>query len=68
MKKDKVINLVDKRNEKELPSNLIKVKSKKTVRIPILDKIYEVDGELMYELKSDTTPRKWKDYSLDDFN
>lgn len=68
MKKSKLINLADKRIEKRLPTNIKRVDSSKTVRIPILEKIYEVDGELMYEIKGDNTPRKWKDYSLDDFN
>lgn len=67
MKKN-IINLDDKRIEKGLPINVTRPKSQETVRIPILERIYEVDGELMYELKSDPTPRRLKDYSLDDFN
>lgn len=63
-----VINLFDKQQDNELPPNAIKVDSTKTVRIPILDRMYEIDGELYYELKGDKTPRKWKDYSHKNFN
>lgn len=65
---DNVINFPNKQKENRLPSNLIKVDTAKTVRIPILEKIYEVGGELMYELQGDPTPRKWKDYSHKNFN
>lgn len=63
-----IINFPDKQKVNQLPSNAIKVDSTKTVRIPILEKIYEMDGELMYELQGDPTPRKWKDYSHMNFN
>lgn len=67
MKKN-IINLADKRIEKGLPTNIERVDSSKTVRIPVLDKFYQIDGEWMYEVKDDNTPRKWKDYSHMDFN
>lgn len=51
-----------------LPSNLAKVENTDMVRIPILDKFYEVDGELYYKVAGDSTPRKWKDYSHENFN
>ena len=63
-----VINFPKKQKNDKLPTNLIKVDTTKTVRIPIFEKIYEVDGELMYELQGDPTPRKLKDYSHMDFN
>lgn len=44
----------------ELPPNMIK--------IPILDKFYEIDGEFYYQIKGDSTPRKWKDYNHMNFN
>ncbi len=63
-----IINLFDKQKDNKLPPNAIKVDSTKTVRIPILDRMYEIDGELYYEIKGDPTPRKWKDYNHMDFN
>ena len=63
-----VINFPEKQKVDKLPTNLIKVDSTKTVRIPIFDRIYEVEGELYYELRGDRPPRKLKDYSHMDFN
>jgi len=63
-----IINLSDKRKEDKLPTNVTKVDSTKTVRIPILDRVYEIDGELYFETKNDSTPRKLKDYSQKNFN
>ena len=63
-----IINFPDKQKVDKLPTNLIKVDSSKTVRIPIIDKFYEIDGELFYVISGDSTPRKWADYKLEDFN
>lgn len=63
-----VVNFPDKQKANKLPSNLIKVDTTKKVRIPILSRMYELDGELYYELQGDPTPRKWKDYSHMNFN
>lgn len=63
-----IINLPNKQKDNKLPLNAIKVESRKTVRIPILGRMYEIDGELYYELKGGSTPRKWKDYNHMDFN
>lgn len=65
---DNIINFPDKQNGNKLPTNLIKVDSTKTVRIPIIGRMYEIDGELYYEIQGDPTPRKWKDYSHMTFN
>lgn len=48
-----IINLPDKQKKKELPTNVIKVDPTKTVRIPILGRMYEIDGELYYEIQGD---------------
>lgn len=50
------------------PKNLIEVKNEELIRIPIFDKVYEIDGELYYKIKGDDTPRKMKDYKVEDFN
>lgn len=67
MKKENNIHLKDGQ-EIPLPPNMERVKNTDAVRIPILDKFYEVDGELYYEVSGDSTPRKWKDYSHMNFN
>ena len=66
--KDNVINLADRKMENEFPRNLRRINDGRTIRIPILDKFYEKDGELFYELKGENIPRKWADYTLEDFN
>ncbi|MEV9640477.1 hypothetical protein ABZ756_07240 [Mammaliicoccus sciuri] len=67
MQKNKVVS-INQNHKNELPSNLIRVNSKKTVRIPVVDRFYEIDGELYYQICGDNTPRKWADYDLRDFN
>lgn len=66
--KNKNISQLGYRENSPLPSNLTKVENTDMVRIPILDKFYEINGELYYEVSGDSTPRKWKDYSHENFN
>ncbi len=66
MKKDNLIKF--NKEESPLPSNVIEVKDSDLIRIPIFDRIYQIDGELYYELAGDRVPRKLKDYKLEDFN
>lgn len=40
------INLSEKQQENKLPTNLIPVNSTEMFRIPILDRMYEIDSEL----------------------
>lgn len=63
-----IINLSDKRKENELPTNLTKINEKDLINIPIFERIYEIDGELYYEVSGENKPRKLKDYKLEDFN
>lgn len=67
MQKNKIVS-INKIRKDDLPSNLIPVESKKTVRIPIVDRFYEMDGELYYQICGDNTPRKWAEYDHRDFN
>lgn len=67
MPKNKIVS-INQSHKNELPSNLIPVNSHKTVRIPIVDRFYEIDGELYYQICGDNTPRKWAEYNLKDFN
>ncbi|MEK4025842.1 hypothetical protein [Sporosarcina sp. FSL W7-1283] len=67
MPKNKIVSINQSR-EDGLPSNLIPLDSKKMVRIPVVDRFYEIDGEIYYQISGDNTPRKWADYDLKDFN
>lgn len=67
MQKNK-IKSINQQQSGELPSNLQPIDSSNTVRIPIIDRFYEIDGELYFQIAGDSTPRKWKNYSHMDFN
>ena len=67
MQKNKAVSINQNRKD-ELPSNLIRVNSNNMVRIPVVDRFYEIGGELYYQICGDNTPRKWADYNLKDFN
>lgn len=68
MPKNKIANINKERKDISLPANMKKINQNNTIRIPILERMYEIDGELYYQIKGDNTPRKWKDYSHMDFN
>lgn len=37
------------------------------IRVPIISRMYEIDGEMHYEIEGENIPRKWSDYNVDDF-
>lgn len=65
MKKNNIIQLNDK---KQLPTNAIEVDDSDLIRVPIFERIYQVDGELYYQIVGSRVPRKLRDYKLEDFN
>lgn len=67
MPKNNMRSIIQK-PESNLPSNMHRVDASKLLKIPILDRLYEIDGEWYYQIQGDPTPRKWKDYDHMDFN
>lgn len=67
MKKNNIIQL-NNQKKNHLPTNAIEVKDSDLIRIPIFERIYQVDGELYYQVAGSRVPRKLKDYKLEDFN
>lgn len=62
----KSINIISRHND--IPTNLKTVQEEEMVRIPIINKFKEVDGELYYQIRGDATLRKWSDYNHMNFN
>lgn len=58
-----VIDLSAKREEKKRTQAQNELADSDLVRIPILEKFYQIDGINFYEVKGDNTPRKWSEYS-----
>lgn len=67
MEKDNLLHLHPRKRD-ALPPNMKRVDNSEMVRVPIIKRFYEIDGELYYQVAGDKTPKKWKDYTLDDFN
>ena len=66
MKKDNIIRLGVNKSNPHPP--IVKRLNTKAVHIPVLERIYKINGELYYQAEGDDRPRKWKDYSLKHFN
>lgn len=67
MKSNNIIQLNNKKKN-QLPTNAIEVDDSDLIRVPIFERVYQVDGELYYQIVGSRVPRKLKDYKLEDFN
>lgn len=65
MRKDKIVSINQKN---DLPANVIPISKEEMIKVPILERFYEIDGELYYQVRGDSTPHKWNEYSHMDFN
>lgn len=63
---DKLIPI--KPDEKSFPTNLKPGREEEMIRVPIIEKFKEVDGELYYQIRGDQTLRKWSEYNHMNFN